>query len=179
MKRSHALMVAGLLVSAWLALFGDKTPGSGIVEPVTRQSNAETPAPATRNAPAEAPDKHKRAITILALQPRAALIGRNEFGQSTPEIFAGQSFAPPPPPSTETASVPAPTLPPLPFTYLGKKYENAKWEVYLGIGDQTYFVREGSVIDQNYAVNAIRPPTMTLTYLPLKQMQTLTIGGAD
>ena len=172
-------MAVGLIVSSWLAIFGDKTPSDRTVEPAARQSSAGTAAPAVRAAPAKPQDKRKRPITVLALQPRAALIGRNE---TTPSgIFAGELVVPPPlPPARDVPPPPpAPSLPPLPFTYLGKKYENGKWEVYLGIGDQTYFAREGSVIEQNYAVNAIRPPTMTFTFLPLKQMQTLTIGGAD
>jgi hypothetical protein len=173
-------MAAGLIVSSWLALFGDTSPSDRTVEPAARQSGAGTPAPVVRTAPAKAPDKRKRPITILALQPRAALIGRNET-TPTSGIFAGELVVPPPlPPARDVPPPPAaPSLPALPFTYLGKKYENGRWEVYLGIGDQTYFAREGSVIGQNYAVNAIRPPTMTFTYLPLKQMQTLTIGGTD
>jgi hypothetical protein len=177
-KRSHGVLAVGLIVSAWLAIFGDKTPSEPTSEPVARPGKPATAAPA-RTVPAKPEDRRKRSIAILALQPRAALIGRNGTGRSS-EIFAQEAVAPPPPPPAP-AEVPAaaPSLPPLPFTYLGKKYENAKWEVYLGIGDQTYFVREGSVIEQNYAVNSIRPPTMTLTYLPLKQLQTLTIGGVD
>ena len=71
----------------------------------------------------------------------------------------------------------APATPPLPFTYLGKKFENGKWEVFLAIGERTYFVRDGSVIDGTYVVNAIKPPTLILTFLPQKEMQTLTIGA--
>ena len=178
MKRNHILMAVGLIISAGLAIFGDKTPGDRVSEPVARPSSA--PTPPSRTAAAKSEDKRKRPVTILALQPRAALIGRNG-APSGAELFARQSDAPPA--ALAADDVPAapvePSLPALPFTYLGKKYENAKWEVYLGIGDETYFVREGSVIDQKYAVNAIRPPTMTFTFIPLKQLQTLTIGEAN
>ena len=66
-------------------------------------------------------------------------------------------------------------------TYLGrrKKLEDAVWEVYLSKDDHTFIVREKSVVDTNYRVESIKPPTLTLTYLPLNQMQTLSIGGAD
>jgi hypothetical protein len=175
-KRSHGLMAVGLIISAWLAIFGDKTPSDRTAEPAPRQSSAGTPPPAARNTAVKSLDKRKHPVAILALQSRATLIGRNET--QSPEIFAG-AVAPPPPAPVEDVPALAPTLPPLPFTYLGKKYENAKWEVYLAIGDQTYFAREGSVIEQIYAVNSIRPPTMTFTFLPMKKMQTLTIGGAD
>jgi hypothetical protein len=35
------------------------------------------------------------------------------------------------------------------------------------------------VIDGSYRVDAIKPPTMTLVYLPLKLVQTMDIGSAD
>jgi len=177
-KKSHGLLAVGLIGASWLAIFGDKTPSSEVAEPVARPSSAKPASPSPRSAPAKNQDKRKRPVTILALEPRAALIGRND-PQSTPGLFAPDVPAQLAASPTTDLPPPAPAVPPLPFTYLGKKYENAKWEVYLAVGDQTYFVREGSVIDQKYAVNAIRPPTMVFTYLPLKQMQTLTIGEAD
>jgi hypothetical protein len=182
-KRNHVLMVVGLIVSAGLAIFGDKTPGGEQVsEPAARPGSAATATPAARTATTARPsDKRKRPITILALQPRATLIGRND-AQSAAGLFAHQTNVPPPPPpaaKVAAAPPPAPTLPPLPFVYLGKKYENAKWEVYLSIGDQTYFVREGSVVEKNYMIKEIKPPTMTITFIPMKQVQTLAVGEAD
>jgi len=82
-----------------------------------------------------------------------------------------------PAPLSPPASAP-PAPPPLPFTYLGRKLDGGRWEVWLAAGDQTYYVREGSVVERDWAVNAIRPPWLTLTYLPLKTMQTMTIGEA-
>jgi hypothetical protein len=67
----------------------------------------------------------------------------------------------------------------LPYTYIGKKLEDGKWEVYLALGDDTRVVHAQSTFDGNYRVDAIAPPTMTLTYLPLKQVQTISIGTAE
>lgn len=180
MKRGHVLLAVGLAVSAGLAIFGDKTPDSSVAEPTARSADRDTTSPSARPAGVQSREKHKGPVKILALEPRATLIGR-AGGPPSPGLFTEEVEAPPPPPpaASENTPPPAPTLPPLPFTYLGKKFENAKWEVYLAIGDETYFVREGSVIDKKYAVNAIKPPTMTLTFLPMRQMQTLTIGEAD
>ena len=69
--------------------------------------------------------------------------------------------------------------PPLPFTYLGKAAENGHWEVFLAIRDKTYVVRDKMVIDGIYRVDAIAPPNLTLTYLPLNQVQQLNIGVLD
>jgi hypothetical protein len=67
----------------------------------------------------------------------------------------------------------------LPYTFLGQKLEDGAWEVYLAHGDQTFIVHEKSMIEDIYQVESIKPPTLTLTYMPLKQTQTLTIGGAN
>ncbi|MCC2956584.1 hypothetical protein LK542_13270, partial [Massilia sp. IC2-477] len=74
---------------------------------------------------------------------------------------------------------PAPTAPPLPFTFIGKSLQDGAWEIYLARGDRTYLVRENTVIDGTYRVDAVRPPVLTLTYLPLNQVQQLNIGVFD
>ena len=79
----------------------------------------------------------------------------------------------PPPPA------PPPTAPPLPFTYLGKAVGEGAWEVYLARGDKTYIVHPKEVVDGVYRVDAIAPPTITFTYLPLNQVQQLNIGVFD
>ena len=40
MKRQHRFMGVALGLSAWLALFADKMPNSGIAEPVVRANSA-------------------------------------------------------------------------------------------------------------------------------------------
>ncbi len=69
--------------------------------------------------------------------------------------------------------------PPLPFQFLGKAAEKGEWEVFLARGDKTYVVRKQDVIDGAYRVDAIAPPNLTLTYLPLNQVQQLNIGVLD
>lgn len=176
MKARQALMLAALAASAGLAIFGDRTPNGGgeTVEPAPR------PQPAAAPKPAASPAKHKHAPAILALLPREELVGPRDEDRPTSTLFAAQTLDRAPTAVAAQAPVAAASgTPGLPFTYLGKKYENAAWEVYLAIGDQTYFVREGTVIDQKYAVNQIRPPVLTMTYLPTKQQQTMTIGGEE
>ena len=167
MNRRAWLLGLGLAGAAAVAIFGDRTPsGSPAVEVAPRRSSAP---------PAQERRKHSEAA-ILALVPRATLIG-HDFPDRPPSLFGSRTLVETPAAATPS-EVPRgePEVPQLPFTYLGKKYQDGKWEVYLAIGDQTYFVREGSVVDQTYAVNTIRPPILTLTYLPKKQMQTMTIG---
>lgn len=183
MKQKHMLMAGALLVAAGLAFFGDKTPASGIAEPVTRASK---PAPAravasTVTAPSRnvAPPSE---VAIFALQPREVLIGGASAAKPDDVLFASHSWTPPSPPPLPPPKAlppPPPIAPPVPFTYLGKKLEDNIREVYLARGDLTYIVREQSVIEGIYRIDAIKPPQLTLTYLPLNQIQMLTIGGAD
>lgn len=66
--------------------------------------------------------------------------------------------------------------PEMPFVYLGKKLEDGEWEVYLGHAGQTLLARPGSVLASVYRVEAIAPPRMQLTYLPLGLSQDLLVG---
>ncbi|WP_188567223.1 hypothetical protein [Undibacterium terreum] len=196
MNTKHVLMAAGLLVTAWLAFFADKTPNTGVTEAVNRTTTSETksatrevaPIPVTGStikSPSSAvttsgrSGKEKKEISILELRPRDQLLGSTSFEKGTDGVFAAQSWVPPPPPVQKPPPPPPPTAPALPFSYLGKKNEDGKLEIYIGRGDQTYIAREQMVIDDTYRIDAIKPPLMTFTYLPLKQVQTLTIGGVD
>jgi hypothetical protein len=169
MKPRHMLMGAALLVAAGFAVFGDKTPGGDVVEPVAR---ASSPARAAA-APAPAP-KAAGAVTILRLEPRDDLVAGEGAG-----AFGTQNWTPPPPPPPPSPAPPPPTAPPLPFTFLGKAVEKGEWEVFLARGNETLIVRNKTVIDGVYRVDAIAPPGMTITYLPMNQVQQLNIGVRD
>jgi hypothetical protein len=179
MNRRHAVLAAGLAIAGWLALFGDKTPATDIAEPVTRATPERTPAGTRVAAPAKTVAKGDAEPAILALKPRDVLIGATLEEKRPSGLFNSHSWTPPPPPAPKPPPPPPPTAPPLPFTYIGKKLEGGTWEVYLARGDQTVIVHAQSIIDGTYRVESIRPPQLVLTYLPLNQQQTLTIGGID
>jgi hypothetical protein len=109
---------------------------------------------------------------ILALLPRSSTA-------ATRKLFAPATWAPPPPKPTPPPAAPPPVAPPLPFTFVGKRREGADWEVFLGRGEQTLVVRQQQTIDNLYRIDEIKPPTMTVTYLPLGERQTLAIGAAE
>jgi hypothetical protein len=187
MTGRHMLMAAGLAVAAWLAVFGDKKPAADIAEPIARASAPVgiATAPAVSREGQAGRDtnsgKGKSDLVILALLPRETLIGAGDVGNPArnDRLFANQSWTPPPPLPPPPVAPPPPAAPPLPFTYLGKKVEDSIWEAYLARGDQTFIVREQTVIEGTYRVDSIKPPTLSLTYLPLNQVQTVTIGGTD
>lgn len=190
MKPRHIAMGAALVLAAGLVAFGDSTPEDAVAEPVER---AQAPAPAVA-APAvdrsadrlmdKDNDKDKdTAPAVLRLVPRDVLIGDGDerFNQGQNGVFARQDWTPPPPPPAPAAvqPPPPPSAPPLPFTFIGKSLQDGVWEIYLARGDRTHLVRESMVIDGAYRVDAIRPPVLTLTYLPLNQVQQLNIGVFD
>lgn len=180
MNKRHGILAVALAVSGWLALFGNKTPGDDIAEPVARTPVTSVAGKVARPmATRAADDKTKREHDILALQPRETLIGNTLEQKASAGLFNTHSWAPPPPPPPKPSPPPPPTAPPLPFTYLGKKIEDGNWEVYLGRGDNTFIARTQTLIENTYRVESIRPPQLTLTYLPLNQQQTLNIGGID
>lgn len=185
MKPYQIAMGVALAGAAALVIFGDNTPSSDIAEPVAR---ANSPSPAMAAAPADRAGKDNTAApeaAILRLVPRATLVGDSadaSFGAGE-GVFMGQNWNPPPPPpppqSQSNAPPPPPTAPPVPFNYFGKAVADGQWEVYLARGDKTYVVRNKTVIDGAYRVDRIAPPLMTVTYLPLNQVQQINIGAFD
>ncbi|QBE62500.1 hypothetical protein [Pseudoduganella lutea] len=185
MKSRHVLMGAALVVAVGLAVFGDNAPENDVAEPVER---AQVPAAQQVRAPRTAAREGATppaSGAILRLIPRAELIGATGEGafKGGDGVFAGQNLNPPPPPPEAPRGPPppppAPTAPPLPFTVLGKGVADGAWEVYLARPDRTYIARVGTVIDGMYRIDTIAPPTLTVTYLPLNQVQQLNIGVMD
>ena len=183
MNQRRLLLFSLLLVAAWLALFGDKTPDEtpAVVQPAPARLPGDGVSP---RAPAAAPvataslPSARAALEVAALIPRPQLIPVGGEEEARRDLFPSLSWTPPPPKPEKAARPPPPMAPPLPFVYLGKKLEDGQWEVYLGRGEQVYIAREGMTLDGGYQVTAVRPPTLSLLYLPLKQSQTIPIGGS-
>ena len=194
MKTRHMIMGVALAAAAALVAFGDNSPDSGVAEPVARAvpaadaklaERARTPAVLPAQAPPATaglqPAGIKAAPQILRLVPRHALV-RLDGVKEGADAFGSRDWTPPPPPPPAPVAPPPPpppTAPPLPFMLLGKALENGAWEVYLARAGKTYIVKPKAVIDGTYRVDAIAPPFLTLTYLPLNQVQQLNIGAFD
>jgi len=175
MKTRHALMALALAGAGGLLIFADKPAGDDVAEPVARRPTLHAAGVAT-------PASVAAAVSIVALRPRAELVGEDDDRSAASALFQSQNWAAPPPSASaaaQTAVAPPPQAPPLPFTYIGKAVGDGIWEVFLVRADKTYIVREQTVIDGQYRVERIAPPTITLTYLPLKQSQQINIGALD
>lgn len=118
---------------------------------------------------------HAAASETVLIASSLDSIHRGQADEDAKNLFNIKSwYVPPPPPKPKP---PAP--PPLPFTYLGKEIDGAQITVFVAQGDRNYALKTGDVIDGIYRVEAIAPPVMTLTYIPLRMQQTLEIGGAN
>lgn len=174
-RRRWLLWLPLLGISAYLALQEPPTnEDSDMVRPVMR---SDLP-------PAELRDSRSASSgALLKLTPREQIFAIPSDSSSdsprSPDLFQTRSWTPPPPPPPPRPAPAAPTAPPLPFTFLGKKQQDGQWEIFLGSGDITYLVREGQTFASTYQVQSIRPPNMTLVYVPLKQVQTLAIGSGQ
>ena len=183
MNPRHLLMALALAGAGALVAFGDNTPDDGIAEAVERAPAKAVPAVTV--VPASAlPPAAGGAPAIVRLLPRATLIGDDDDALGGGgDLFGRRDWNPPPPPQPMQAAVaapaPPPSAPPLPFTYLGKAAVDGKWEVNLASGDKTYVVRDKDVLEGTYRVDAVAPPNLTFTYLPLNQVQQLNIGVLD
>ncbi|WP_109477245.1 hypothetical protein [Paraburkholderia sp. C35] len=174
MKRKHLMLALAFLLCAGLLAFGQRNPAEQVVEAMPR-TGAHAATPPSRAASNDV-------VGIAALRARAELIGATNG--ETHALFGSRAMASPLPSAAPAGAEipplpPEPAVPSMPFTYLGKQGAEGNWEVYLTRGDETLIVHDQTVIDGTYRVDAIRPPTMTLVYLPLKLVQTMDIGSAD
>ena len=185
------VLIPLLALAGWLAFFGDKTPSDAGVVGVTARVDVQTKSAQVAGANQASPlqvevvprsDSKKSSPPAIAaldmLVPRAILIPtRDASTKRGQDLFVAGSWLPPQSRAINTTEL-APAPPPIPFLYLGKKFDGTSWEVFLGRGDRSFVVAEGTVIEGTYRIDTISPPTLTLTYMPLKQSQSLAIGDS-
>jgi hypothetical protein len=103
---------------------------------------------------------------------------RPRIGIAPGELFDNEL---PPARQAELAAAavpPAPTVPPLPYTYAGKLIDGDNYIIFLTHGDKNYSVRVGDTLG-DWRIKAIRPPQMILSYLPMQAEVPLMIGEAN
>lgn len=69
-----------------------------------------------------------------------------------------------------------PSVPRLPFKYIGKLVENNVTKLFLMEGQSLHIVSQGDKVGHNYLLNKVEDTQITLLYLPLKISQTMSIG---
>lgn len=162
-KRRWFLGIAlALTLTAVASMENKDEADSAVVQPNHLKSNSHQKNEPTGNAQAG--------------EGALAKLTRQRLPENERDMFASKSwFVAPPPPKAVL-----PTAPPLPFTYMGKLAEEGqKVIIILSKQNRNYQVREGDVLDNTYRVDEVRPPVMTLIYLPLNIKQTIPIGALN
>jgi hypothetical protein len=143
-----AVAVVGALASV---VTGRENPTPALVEPVKRVD--------TR-------------LQVDADFDLAKLEERMKDGASV-DAFAPRNFSPViPPQAQEKAAAARPEAPPLPFRYLGKMVEDGKTKIFLANGEESITATPGQRIG-DYRIDKITEAEVRITYLPLKQQQSL------
>lgn len=169
--RRLLVLLALLALIAAVTLFGDqgKPEASAVVAAVApRKTVSEHISTNSMTA-----SSTTAVSSILPLRPRAPRQDK------TADAFVFRDWTPPPPPPSPPPPPPPPQAPPVPFSFIAKQFDNGQWIVFLARQERTYMVRAGETIEATYQVDTIAPPLLTLTYLPLKQNQSLAIGPAE
>lgn len=102
------------------------------------------------------------------------------------DLFASRSWKPAPTlasvteqPINLTPVVQAPSVPAMPFQFVGKLADRSDLQVFLQSGEKIYVVRKGDVIDDTWRIEGISDVELRLVYLPLHLAQTLSVGSTQ
>lgn len=173
MKPRQIALGLALVAAAGLAAFGDKEPEGAVVESVERPALAPGAAPTVVQPAVTA---QAGGTTVMRLVPRSELIGQAAGDGS---VFSTHSWNPPPPELPPPETAPPPMAPAIPFAYIGKTLGEGRWEIYLAQGERVHAVKAGDTIDGAWRIDAVAPPVLTVTYLPLGQQQQMNIGANE
>ena len=169
-------LLAALAVTVWFSVGNPDSPDGVVSEAVVKSTSAEA---STASRSGVKPVATEASLTRLKVrQPPYPLFDAAavaDMADKEAPIFHLQSWTPPPP--KVVAKVELPKAPPWPYVYLGQQYSQGEWWVYLTLGDETRAVKKGQILDTKYRIDKIEPPTLSVTYLPLNEVQTVTIGA--
>jgi hypothetical protein len=166
-----AMVFGGCALAASFVIENDRAPASKGVQPAARgKATPAAKSPASRSA-AEAPAD----LDVSGLYREAPNeLESNLFSPPKPP-------APPsPPPRRQVAEAPPkPTAPPLPFRILGQMIDDGTATLFLTQGSQSYSVKAGDTINDQYRLEAITETQATFLYIPLQERQVLVIGSPN
>lgn len=159
-------LAATVAAAGWV---GGNQEGSRIAE-LDPGENAR-PAAAERRSDAADPAAQEAEVDLEKLKQRDVT---RKFG----EMFPANRWDPPAPPPSARRPEP-PRAPPLPFRFFGRMIDNGTTVVFLDRQDDVYAVKAGDTIAGAYRIEEINGTEVVLTYLPLKQRQSLRISTIE
>lgn len=178
------LLLLVMLATGYAAFFMPDDALNGVLQSpptavVANQPSSNQPrkdAPIPQNAPSQqlALLKPVQGSTLI---DREALLSPLLSRGAPSRLFDEHTWVVPvkkPPPAPVV-----PTAPPNPFKYLGKQQSGSEIKVFLSEGEKTWVVQENATLGSQYRVESIRPPRLTLVYLPLNIRQDIVIGNFE
>jgi hypothetical protein len=168
---------------AWLSQVMNALPNAALDDLTLKRDNAGLEALDARmhftvnfRAPSAAAEgAHRSASDTAAVAAHPPSAPRLHHSRSNP--FSVQSWLPPVAP-VKAPLPPAPSAPPLPFTYLGKMQDGPVITVFVSQGGRNHVLHNGDNL-AGYRVEDITPTDMTFVYLPLNEKQRLTFGSEN
>jgi hypothetical protein len=145
-------------------------PGAQLKSAPGGQPKAEPP-------PQPQPQSQSQASQPQPQQQALKLPERGGLAEPGSPLFSSQSWQPPPPKfvAPPPPKPVAPVAPPLPFRFVGRMLQDGHLFVFLAKGDTVITVKQGDTIDGVYRVESIGETEVALTYLPLREKQTLAV----
>lgn len=139
--------------------------------PVARSGPAAAPRAGAMDNPDSLPGSAER---LVALAERTVTPPTSDPFETAATVAAsmaaaGASTSRPMP----IAAAPAPALPAMPFTFLGRWTERGQTTVYLQRDNRSVSVRGVGKLDDEYSVESIDDQGIVFNYLPLGQLQAL------
>lgn len=172
-KLRAALLIGALALTLAAVRWADKLTdmneaSAGAVAEATPRVRASPGAATGQQAQALDLGKLRRAPVV---DPNGDPFGPRSFRPDSPKGRAAPSAA-----ATAASPQPPPQAPPLPFAYIGRLSEDHDTTVFLAMGERNLVLKPGDVIDNMYKLEEVSDSAVVLTYLPLSQRQTLSIG---
>ncbi|MBV4478185.1 hypothetical protein N8H74_28595 [Pseudomonas sp. B2M1-30] len=167
-------------ITGWVAFFGVAAALAWLPEYFSPSDDADSSEVAVAT-PAKTTGKG-------ALPASTAKTGTAPLKDLSPagDLFAAKSWKVAPTlatvteqPVNPTAVVQAPSLPPVPFQFVGRLHDRSDLQVFLQDGEKIYVVRNGDVIDDTWKITGISDLELSLVYLPLHLSQTLSVGSTQ
>ncbi|WP_339451266.1 hypothetical protein [Pseudomonas sp. EA_5y_Pfl2_R50] len=167
-------------VSGWVAFFGVAAALAWLPAYFSPSEDAD-PNEVVVAAPAKAASRG-------ALPPGNTKVKNTSIKDLSPagDLFAAKSWKAAPTLATVTEQaispatvVQAPSLPPVPFQFVGRLHDRSDLQVFLQNGEKIYVVRNGDVIDDTWKITGISDLELSLVYLPLHLSQTLSVGSTQ
>jgi hypothetical protein len=173
------LLTATLAAAAWVH-DRDEANVNEVAEPVSLPKGGREAQPAGTNKPRQLAESNVPQVRLDKLDARGiGEASKDPFAVPRPKVRKQAVSKPAPVVIARTPPPPPPSAPPLPFKYMGKMVSGDDVSVFLILGQRNLVVHEGDTIDSNYRIERIAESSMTVTYLPLQQRQTLDFRGRD